>query len=86
MNALLFLFSAFTALSLLSNYASACCAVAPPGQRVVNADQSVIIIWDEATQTQHFIRNASFTSNSPGVGFIVPLPSHPPLATPRHNI
>ena len=80
MNALLFLFSAFTALSLLSNYASACCAVAPPGQRVVNADQSVIIIWDEASQTQHFIRKASFTSNSSGVGFIVPLPSQPSLA------
>jgi hypothetical protein len=80
MNTFPFLCSAFTALLILCNNASACCAVARPGQHVVNADQSVIIIWDESTQTQHFIRKASFTSNSPGVGFIVPLPSRPSLA------
>lgn len=80
MNALLFLCSAFSALLILSNNAAACCAVARPGQHVVNADQSVIILWDEATQTQHFIRKASFTSNSQDVGFIVPLPSQPSLA------
>ena len=39
--------------------ARSCCAVSS-GKPVVNADQSVIIIWDAATKTQHFIRRASF--------------------------
>ena len=33
-----------------------CCAVAAGGSHVVNADQTVIMLWDEARQTQHFIR------------------------------
>ncbi len=46
---------------------------------VVNADQTVIIIWDAATKTQHFIRQASFKSEADDFGFLVPSPTQPEL-------
>jgi len=45
----------------------------------VNADQTVLIIWDAATKTQHFIRQASFKAEAEDFGFIVPSPSQPEL-------
>jgi len=57
----------------------ACCPAPPSGKPVVNADQTVIIIWDAATQTQHFIRKASFKSEADDFGFLVPTPSQPQL-------
>ncbi|MEX0702417.1 MAG: DUF2330 domain-containing protein [Planctomycetales bacterium] len=59
---------------------SACCPASPSGKPVVNADQTVIIIWDAATKTQHFIRQASFRSAADDFGFLVPTPSQPELA------
>jgi hypothetical protein len=56
-----------------------CCAVAGGGQQVVNANQSVIILWDKETQTQHFIRKASFKTDAEDVGFLIPSPSRPQL-------
>ncbi|MDZ4779427.1 MAG: DUF2330 domain-containing protein [Planctomycetia bacterium] len=65
--------------SLPSSSASACGAVGPSGKPVVNADQTVILIWDAATKTQHFIRQASFKSEADDFGFLVPTPSLPEL-------
>ena len=48
---------------------------------MVNADQSVIMIWDAARQEQHFIRQANFKTDAADVGFIVPSPSRPTLAS-----
>jgi hypothetical protein len=45
----------------------------------VNADQTVIIVWDAATKTEHFIRRASFKSLADDFGFIIPTPSQPVL-------
>lgn len=59
--------------------APACCPLARSGQPVVNADQTVLIIWDAANQTQHFIRQASFKSEADDFGFIVPSPTQPEL-------
>lgn len=47
---------------------------------VVNADQSVIILWDAATGTEHFIRKASFKSEADDFGFLVPTPTRPELS------
>jgi hypothetical protein len=58
---------------------TACCAAPPLGVPVVNADQTVIILWDAATRTQHFVRKASFQSEAKDFGFIVPSPSTPEL-------
>jgi hypothetical protein len=58
----------------------ACCAVFAVGKAVVNADQSVIIIWDAANKTQHFIRRASFKAEADDFGFLVPSPTQPELA------
>jgi Uncharacterized protein conserved in bacteria (DUF2330) len=59
--------------------ARACCPAPPPGKPVVNADQTVIIVWDPATQTEHFIRQASFKSAADDFGFLVPTPTQPQL-------
>lgn len=59
---------------------SACCAVAPGGAHVVNADQTVILLWDEQARMEHFIRKADFRTDAADVGFLVPSPSRPTLA------
>ena len=68
---------------LACNYASppvqGCCPAPRSGQRVVNADQTVILIWDAATKTEHFIRQASFKSEADDFGFLIPSPNQPEL-------
>lgn len=59
----------------------ACCAVFPkPDQPVLNADQTVLLIWDAATHTEHFIRRATFRGAANDIGFLVPSPTQPELA------
>jgi hypothetical protein len=58
----------------------ACSGVGPPGKPVVFGDQTNIIIWDEANQTEHFIRNATFKSGADDFGFIAPTPGKPTLS------
>jgi hypothetical protein len=60
--------------------APACCPAPPSGKPVVNADQTVILLWDPATKTEHFIRQASFKSAADDFGFLVPSPSQPELS------
>jgi hypothetical protein len=57
----------------------ACCAVTSIDNHVVNASQTVIMIWDKQRQTQHFIRKADFKTDAKEVGFLVPSPSRPQL-------
>lgn len=57
-----------------------CCPSPPLGKLVVNADQSVILLWDAATRTEHFIRRASFKGDAADFGFMIPSPSKPELA------
>src|SRR4051794_6379519 len=64
---------------LVCDPAPACCPAPPSGKPVVNADQTVILIWDAAKKTQHFIRKASFKSDADDFGFLVPSPSRPEL-------
>lgn len=62
-----------------STSSPACCPAGRSGEPVVNADQTVIILWDAANKTQHFIRQASFKSEGEDFGFIVPTPTQPTL-------
>lgn len=57
----------------------ACSGVGPAGKPVVFGDQTNIVIWDEATQMEHFIRNANFRSGADNFGFIAPTPGRPDL-------
>jgi hypothetical protein len=57
-----------------------CATVGPKGSRVAIASETVLIVWDEKTKTQHFIRRASFTTSVPYFGFLVPTPTQPRLA------
>jgi hypothetical protein len=63
----------------LAGSCRACCPVASDNRVVVNADQTVIMLWDAAERTEHFIRQASFKSDANDVGFIVPTPTRPQL-------
>ena len=58
---------------------TACCPAGPQGKPVINADQTVIMIWDAERKMQHFIRQASFKSEAEDFGFLVPTPSQPEL-------
>src|ERR1700693_1116658 len=79
----LWLISSLTVTSLVVSLvglpAPACCPAPPPGKMVLNADQTVIIIWDAESKTEHFIRQASFKSEADDFGFLVPTPSQPVL-------
>jgi hypothetical protein len=57
----------------------ACCPAPHFGIPVVNADQTIIILWDAANHTEHFIRRASFKSEAADFGFLVPTPNQPDL-------
>jgi hypothetical protein len=66
-------------LSLSAPPTPACCPAPPSGKPVVNADQTVLILWDADTKTQHFVREASFKSEADDFGFLVPSPAVPEL-------
>ena len=68
------------ALASLLESADACCPVSRFQVPVVNADQSVIILWDAEAKTQHFIRRASFKSDGDDFGFLIPSPAQPELS------
>jgi hypothetical protein len=65
--------------SLLIPPGESCCPAYPSGKPVVNADQTVIIVWDQAKKMEHFIRKASFKSEAEDFGFLIPTPSEPLL-------
>ena len=67
------------ALVLAATRLPACCPIGPSGKPVVNADQTVIILWNAATKMQDFIRQASFQSDAADFAFLVPTPSRPEL-------
>ncbi len=58
----------------------ACCGVGSDGRPVVNADQTVLMVWNAAAKTQHFIRQANFKTAGQDFGFLVPTPATPELA------
>src|SRR5262245_52360195 len=70
------------ALALLALAASGrtCATVATAVSHVPIAAESALIVWDEKTKTQHFIRRASFEAREPYFGFLVPTPTEPKLA------
>lgn len=74
------LIAAITLWASATHSTQACCALGRLGEPVVNADQTVLLIWDPKTKTEHFIRKASFKAEGDDFGFLVPSPSRPQLS------
>ncbi|WP_425618706.1 DUF2330 domain-containing protein [Anatilimnocola sp. NA78] len=72
--------SACLLLLVLAYPTLACCPAPPLGSWVINADQTVIMLWDPVAKLQHFVRKASFQSDADDFGFLIPSPSKPELA------
>lgn len=60
------------------------CAVAPhAGGAISIRDEDALIVWDAATQTEHFLRKARFEfmgNDRADFGFLVPTPTQPTLS------
>jgi hypothetical protein len=57
------------------------CAPAPPaGYRASVLAEQALIVWDPQARLEHFIRRASFSTDAPDFGFLVPTPARPELA------
>jgi len=82
---LLPLAAALITLALAERPARPCAAVAEAGRTIEIADETAIIVWDDAHKVEHFIRTASFSASA-GVddfGFLVPTPTRPELGEVR---
>jgi hypothetical protein len=77
---------AAAALFAVPRDAAGCAAVPHEGERVDIAGESALIVWDEATKTQHFIRRATFQSTAYDFGFLVPTPHRPQLGEVRDDV
>src|SRR5262245_26721811 len=57
---------------------SPACAIAErDGQSARILGESALIVWDEASKTEHFIREVRFESTAYDLGFLVPTPGKP---------
>lgn len=65
--------------ALLPRASEACIAIGRTGVLPV-AGEEALIVWDEASRTEHFIRHAHFEGIDADFGFVVPTPSQPTLA------
>jgi hypothetical protein len=74
-----FILSAAIVIASFSGPAPACCPAGPSGKPVVNADQTVVILWDAENKTEHFIRKATFASDAEDFAFLIPTPTQPEL-------
>jgi hypothetical protein len=74
------LLSASLLLALLAGVSAACAPVMFRGAQVAIASESALIVYDEKTQTEHFIRRGPFETKVPYFGFLVPTPSVPEIA------
>lgn len=66
--------------------AHACASMSEMENAVRVVDESAVIVWDEKTKTQHFIRSATFDGSGKSVGFIVPTPTVPKLAEADNDV
>ena len=67
-------------LALVPGRAHPCAPAPPPGLRVSVLAEQALIVWDPQNKRQHFVRRASFDSDAPDFGFLVPTPARPELA------
>src|SRR5262252_1646567 len=63
----------------LVSLSEACAPVMREGGRVAIASESALIVYDEKTKTEHFIRRGTFDTRVPYFGFLVPTPTKPEI-------
>lgn len=56
-----------------------CCGIAPSGEQIKFGQQENIIVWNAATKTEYFIRNARFDTDSKEFSFVAPTPTEPTI-------
>ena len=71
--------AALAALAAIPEPASGCAVVPPEGMSVNTAEEGALVVWDEKTKTEHFVRRAAFQSTAYDFGFLVPTPTRPHL-------
>lgn len=57
--------------------ANPCCSIGRGGGKVTFTNQVNLIIWDKERKIEHFVRNASFSTDAQDLAFIAPTPSIP---------
>jgi hypothetical protein len=68
-----------TLIVMLPQESHSCAPVSGKGTLARIYAEKALIIWDAKSQTQHFIRQGNFASNTSHFGFLVPTPSKPEL-------
>jgi hypothetical protein len=69
-----------TMLMIFSPPSVQACGMAPPPWMYVGiAGEEALIVWNQATHTEQFIRRASFVGQASQFGFLVPTPTPPKL-------
>lgn len=76
---------AVTPILLWSAVSDACAGAARPKDEVKFGDQTNIIVWDKATQTERFYRVANFDVKGKDFGFIAPTPTLPAVSEADAN-
>ena len=66
--------------------ARGCAPAMRDGEVVDVADETALVIWDEADQTEHFIRQATFVGSASNFGFLVPTPSRPRVVAVKPDV
>jgi hypothetical protein len=66
-------------LAAIPDAVTGCAAVPRHEQNVYTTDEGALIVWDEKTKTEHFVRRANFRSTGYDFGFLVPTPTQPDL-------
>lgn len=74
------------ALAAVPDSADGCAAAPRHGEQVYTNDEAALIVWDEKTKTEHFVRRANFRSTGYDFGFLVPTPNKPDLDVAEDNL
>ena len=64
----------------------ACAPAPPPDAWVTIREEEAVIVWDEESQTEHFIRRAVFNGQTRDFGFLVPTPTEPELGEAHDDL
>lgn len=68
-----------TVMAATPSIGRACVAFGAGGELVPIEGEEALVVWDEATGTEHFVRRASFANVPRDFGFLVPTPTRPTL-------